>query len=150
MRRGLFLAGEKPGAFEHRIHLQVLPRQLGRVALRTHLDAVAVHDHRFAFHGDRSGEFSVRGVVASQMRVGLRIAEVVDGDELQVVLFPAFIVGAQDVAADAAVTVDSDSNGHTRLLQVFPYFNTRFTAFTTLSTVKPKYSNSFAPGADSP
>src|SRR6266853_152726 len=70
-----------------------------------------------SFQGDRSGEFSVRGVVARQMRVGLRVAEIVDGDESQVVLFPALIVGAQDVAADAAVTVDGDSNGHARLLR---------------------------------
>ncbi len=87
-------------------------------------------------------------VVARQVGVGLRVAEIVDGDELQVVLFPVFIVGSQDVAADAAVTVDGNSNANSG--SFFLYFNKLFTAFTALSTVKPKYSNSFAPGADSP
>src|SRR4029077_11972845 len=150
MRGCLFLAGEQASAFQHHIHFEILPGQLGGVALRAHLDAVTVHHHSLALHGHRAGKFPVHRVVARQVRIGLRVAKIVDRDELQVVFFPAFVVGSQYVAADAAVTVDGDSNGHARLLQVFLYFNTLFTAFTTLSTVKPKYSNSFAPGADSP
>src|SRR4029077_259907 len=118
-----------------------------RVALRAYLDAIAVYDHRITRHRDRAGKLPVHGVVARQMGVGLGVAQVVDGDELQVVALPAFIVRAQDVAADAAVAVDGDSNAHAELL---PYFKTLFAAFTTLSGVKPKCSNSFAPGADSP
>jgi hypothetical protein len=45
-------------------------------------------------------------VVLQQVRVDLGVAKIVDGDELQVVLFAAFVVGAQDVAADAAKAVD--------------------------------------------
>ena len=150
MRRGFLLAGEKPRAFEHHVDLEILPRQLGRIALGADLDAIAVHHHGIAFHGDRPREFSVRGVVARQMRVGLRVAEVVDRDELQVVLFAAFIVRAQDVAADAAVTVDRYSNAHSGTPKGFSQRKTLLTAFTTLSTVKPKYSKSLAPGADSP
>ena len=53
----------------------------------------------------------MRGVVARQVRIGLGLAEVVDRDDLDVVLLPAFVMRAQDVAADAAVTVDSDFDG---------------------------------------
>src|SRR5439155_25049399 len=89
MRGGLLLARKEPRALENHVDLEVLPRQLGRIALRADLDAIAVHDHRFTFPGDRSREFSVRGVVARQLRVGLRIAEVVDRGELKAVLLPA-------------------------------------------------------------
>src|SRR5882672_4174899 len=139
MRRSLLLAREKAGALEHHVDLEVLPGQLGRAALRAHLDPVTVHDHGVARHGHGAGKFPVYGVVARQMRVGLGVAQIVDGDELQVVALPAFIVRAQDIAADAAVAVDGDSNAHAKLLR---YFKTLFAAFTTLSTVKPKCSNS--------
>src|SRR5260370_37486060 len=119
MRGGLLLARKEPGALENHVDLEVLPRQLGRIALRADLDAIAVHDQRFAFHGDRSGEFSVRGVVARQVGVGLRVAEVVDGDELQVVFFPGLVVDAHYVAAYVAVTVEGDSNVDARLRRVF-------------------------------
>ncbi|MNO07113.1 hypothetical protein D3C81_2291800 [compost metagenome] len=52
------------------------------------------------------------GVVARQVRVRLGIAQVVDGDDFDIVLLATFIVGTQNVAADATVTVDGDANGH--------------------------------------
>ena len=94
----------------------VAPRQLGGIALREHLDAIAVDDHRVAVDRDLARELAVRGVVARQMRVGLGAAEIVDGDDRDVVLLAAFVVGAQDVAADAAVAVDGDFDGHSSLL----------------------------------
>jgi len=54
----------------------------------------------------------VGGVVAGQVGVGLGIAQVVDGDDFDIVLLATFIVGTQDVAADATLTVDGDANGH--------------------------------------
>src|SRR5690606_37116266 len=96
---------------------------------------------RVAFHRHLAGKASVRGVVLEQVRVGLRVAQVVDGDELQVVLPAAFVVRAQDVAADAAEAVDGDLEGHGITL---------LTACSTCSAVKPKCLNSSPAGADSP
>ena len=53
-------------------------------------------------------------VVAQQMRVGLDRAEIVDGDDLDV-LAAGLDDGAQDVAADAAESVDGNPNGHVSL-----------------------------------
>jgi hypothetical protein len=46
------------------------------------------------------------------MRIGLRVAQVIDGDDLDVVLLAALVVRTQDVAADAAIAVDGDFDGH--------------------------------------
>ena len=112
MRRRLFLAREKTRAFEHDVHAERAPRQLGRVAHREHLDAVAINDHRVAVDFDLVVEPPVRGVVTREVRVGLGIAQIVDGDDPDIVLTAALVVGAQDVAADAAVTIDGDVGGH--------------------------------------
>jgi hypothetical protein len=54
----------------------------------------------------------VSGVVAGQVRVGLGVPEIVDRDELQIVPLAAFIMGSQDISADAAVAVYCHSNRH--------------------------------------
>ena len=87
MRAGFFLGREKPRALEHDVDAERAPRQLGRIALREHLDAVAVDDHGIAVDLDGALEFAVHGVVARQVRVGLRVAEVVDRDDLDRVAF---------------------------------------------------------------
>jgi len=57
-----------------------------------------------AFHGASFREGTqVAWFVARQMRVGLRIAEVLIATNCRSCFFPAFVVGAQDVAAYAAV-----------------------------------------------
>ena len=50
-------------------------------------------------------------IVAQQMGVGLDRAEVVDGDDLDVVA-AGLVDGAQDVAANAAKSVDRDPDCH--------------------------------------
>ncbi len=112
VRAGLFLGGEKARAFQHDVDLQVAPRQFGRVAVGQHADLVAVDDHELAVDFDGARELAVGGVVARQVRVRLGIAQVVDGDDFDIVLLATFVVGTQDVAADATVTVDGDANGH--------------------------------------
>jgi hypothetical protein len=46
------------------------------------------------------------------MSIGFWITQIVDRDDLDWVLFAALVVGAQDVAPDAAVTVDGNLDGH--------------------------------------
>ena len=60
---------------------------------------------------DLMREAAVHAVVAQQMRIGLDRAEIVDGDHVDV-LAARFVDGAQDVAADAAKSVDGNSDGH--------------------------------------
>ena len=86
--------------------------QLGRVALGEHLDAVALDHQVAAVDADLVREPAVRGVVAGQMGVGLGVAEVVDRHDLDFVRAIGFVERAQDVAADAAVAVDRDLDGH--------------------------------------
>jgi hypothetical protein len=58
----------------------------------------------------------VRGVVSRQVGIGLDRAEIVDGDDLDIVFLMALVMSAEYVAADAAVAIDGDANGHV----VFP------------------------------
>ena len=114
--RSFFFSGEKAGAFEHHIHLQFFPGQLGRVALGADLDAVAIDHHGVAIHRHRAGKTSVCGVKARQMGIGLGIAQIVDGNDLDVMFCATFIVRTQNIAADAAETIDGDTDGHAGFL----------------------------------
>jgi hypothetical protein len=103
---------KKPGALEHHVHAERAPGNLRRVALREDLDRVAVDDHGVALHLDGAGKLSMRRVVAREVRVRLRGPEVVHRDDLEIVRLVALVVRAKDVAADAAVAVDGDTDGH--------------------------------------
>ncbi len=117
VRGRFFLGGEEAGAFEHDVDLQFAPWDLRRITLCEHLDLVAIDDHEFAIDFDRARELAVRGVVAGQVRVRLRIAEIVDGNDLDVIFLAAFVVSAQDVTADAAIAVDCNTDSHGFLLE---------------------------------
>jgi hypothetical protein len=111
VQAGLGFAGEQAGAFEHEVHAELAPRQLGRIAFGKYADAVAVHDQGIALDLHLAAKLAVHGVVAREVGVRLRVAQVIQRDDLNV--FAArFVQGAQHVAADAAVAVDSDFDGH--------------------------------------
>ncbi len=112
MALGLVTIGEQAGALEHDIDTELAPGQLGRIALGADADAVAIDHQRIAVDLDRAGEVAVGGVVAGQMGVGLGIAEIVDGDDLDLAIAPFLVQRAQHVAPDAAVTVDRCLDGH--------------------------------------
>ena len=61
----------------------------------------------------------MHAVVAEQMRVGLDRAEIVDGDDFNVVAL-GLDGGAQDVSADPAETIDCNAYGHPGLLRHRP------------------------------
>src|SRR5690606_6102334 len=85
VRRSLGLGGEQAGALEHHVHAQRAPGQLGRVAFGADLDAVAVDDQVAAVHRHGARELAVGGVVLGEVGVGLGVAQVVDGDHLDLV-----------------------------------------------------------------
>ena len=112
MCAGFLFRREQAGALHHDIDAQRAPRQCRRIALREHLDAVAVDDHRVALDLYLAGKLAVRRVITRKVRIRFRTAEVVDRDDRKVVLLAAFVMRAQNVAADAAVAIDRDFDGH--------------------------------------
>ncbi len=99
---------------------------------------MAVDDHRVAIHLHFTAELAVRGVVLREMGIGLRVAQVVDRDDLD---FPRALrleQRPQDVAPDAPVTVDAHLDSHDSL---FYLVRTCSICFATLSAVKPKCGN---------
>src|SRR6185503_13265304 len=112
MHAGLLLRREQARALEHDVDAERAPRQLRRIAFGADFDLVAGYHEMIAFDADLERKTAVRGVVTREMRVRLRIAEIVDGDDLNFVRALALVQRAQDVAADTAITVDSDFDGH--------------------------------------
>src|SRR5690606_2003595 len=110
--RSLFLTGEEAGALQHHVHVQLAPRQSRWVAIGQYADFVAVDHHVVALDFHLAGETAVGAVVLRQMGVGLGVAQVIDGHDLDVVLFAAFVMSTQNVAANTSVTVDRHANRH--------------------------------------
>jgi hypothetical protein len=121
MRGGLLLGGEQAGAFERNVDAELLPRQLGRIALGGDLDGAVADADGVALDRHGPGEAAVHRVETQQMRVGLDRPQVVDADDLDIGA-PGLGDGAQDVAADAAEPVDGNADSHgsrSRLIQSF-------------------------------
>ena len=97
-------AGEKTGRFQDDIHAQIFPGQIGRIAFFQDFNLVAAHDDVFGVVADLAVEFAVDGVPLQQVREGVGVGQVVDGDDAFDV---ALLHRAQDVAPDAAEAVDA-------------------------------------------
>jgi hypothetical protein len=100
---------EDAGGLEHDVHAEILPRQLRRILHREDLELVLGHGDPVA------GRFHVRlevaedRVVLEEMRQGLGVGEIVDGNEVDVRRAQR---RAHDVAANAPKPVDTDPNRH--------------------------------------
>ena len=107
--------------------------------MRRDLDRAVAAIDRVALDRDFAGEAAVHGIVAQQMGVGLDRSEIVDGDDFDIVA-PGLDGGAQNVAADAAKSVDGYANRHTRAPALSELFSTKraSAASATLSGVMPK------------
>ena len=116
VRGGLVAGGEDAGAFERDVDAEVLPGKLGRVLDRGDLELLLADGDGIAVNLHLMREAAVHAVVAKQVRIGLDRAEIVDGDHVDV-LAAGFIDRAHDVAADAAKSVDCNSDSHVDLLQ---------------------------------
>ena len=75
------------------------------------MDAVAVDDQGLSVDLDRPGEASVDAVIFQQMRVGLHIGQIVDGNEVKIVA-AGFEIGSQNQPADPPKSVDCYTCGH--------------------------------------
>jgi len=112
MRGGLGPVGEQPGAFEHHVDFFRSPRQFCRIANRADGNAVAVDGQAFLIVLHIGVERAVNGVVFEQMSVDRTVAQVIDGNDLQVLAITLGIQCAQDVAADTAKTIYCNSKSH--------------------------------------
>ena len=111
MRRRFLPRREDPGAFQRHVDAEVGPGQPRRVALAEHLDRPRADVDRAFRHLDRAGEAPVDRIVAQQVRIGLHVAQVVEGDDGEIGA-AGFMNCAQDIAADPPEPVDGDANRH--------------------------------------
>ncbi len=112
MEARLFLAREKTGALEHHIDTEVSPGQGRGITIGKHADPITIDDNRIAIDRDRTGKAAMRGIKSGQVGIGLCIAEVVDRNDLDRMPLATLVVGSQDVAADPAITIDGNAQGH--------------------------------------
>ena len=92
-------------ALGHLYSLDVdVPDVPGQVLITEPGDVIAFDPHLVR-------EAAMNAVIPEQMRVGLDRPEIVDGNDVDV-LAAGFIDGAHDIAADAAKSVDGNSDGH--------------------------------------
>ena len=80
----LLASSENPRAFERHIHAKRLVRKLGRILDCRDLYLMAVDDHRIALDLDLVWKAPVDAVEAQKVRVGFHRAQIVDGDDLNV------------------------------------------------------------------
>ncbi|MCY1423008.1 hypothetical protein D9M71_387110 [compost metagenome] len=112
VRGSLGALGEQPGAFEHHVDRLGLPGQFGRIANGTDRNTVPVDRQAFVVGLDGRVEGAVDTVVLEQVGVHGAVAQVVDGDDLQVLAVALGIQCAQDIAPDSAESIDGDAKGH--------------------------------------
>src|SRR5690606_26505176 len=108
--RCLLFAGEEAGALEHDVDIQLTPGQRSGITFGQHTDAVAVHNHVVTVDRHFAREAAVGAVVLGKVGVCLGCTQIIDGHDLDIVLLAAFVVGTQDVAADAPITIDRHAN----------------------------------------
>ncbi|MNF84993.1 hypothetical protein D3C84_673770 [compost metagenome] len=111
--RGRFgTVGEQAGAFEYHVDSLRGPGQIGGVANGADGDPVAIDGQAFKVMLHIGIEGAVYGVVLEQVGVHCTVAQIVDGNDLQILAITLGIQGAQDIAADTAKTIDCDSKSH--------------------------------------
>ncbi len=110
VRGGLGAVGEETGGLDDDVGADLAPREGGRVALGEGLDGLAVDGELAGADFDLIGQSAENAVVLQQVRNGLGVAQVVEGDH-----FDVGIRGenrSEEVAADTAEAVDANADGH--------------------------------------
>ena len=106
---GLLLGQEQAGGLDDVLRAGLAPGQVGGVALGVHGDALAVDDDGGLGGADVGVELAVHGVVLQHIGQIVGRAKIVDAHDLDVGVMHAL---AQDHAADAAKSVDTNFNAH--------------------------------------
>ena len=113
--RRLLARGEDARAFERDVDAERLMRKLGRIPDRGDLDLMAVHHDRVALDADLMGKPPMDAVVAQEVRVGLHRAQIVNGDDLNV-LAAGLHNSAQHKPPNPAEAVDRYLGNHLQSL----------------------------------
>src|SRR5258708_1916837 len=95
--------------FDNDICADRSPIDFGGIFYLEHPEALAFHSDGVIRMRHLVREIAKNGVVLQKVRESLRVRDVVDGDELNVLIVER---GAHDVAADAAEAVDAYLDGH--------------------------------------
>src|SRR5207248_852825 len=107
--------GEQAGRLDDDLRAELLPGNVGRVALSGDLNFASVDDEGLFTRLDLARIIAVIAVVFEQVGVGRRVEQIVDADDLDVVGM-AFEQRLEDLAPDSAEAVDAYAYCHWRLL----------------------------------
>ncbi len=111
---------EDPGRLEHDVDAEVAPRQRRGVALGEHLHPLAAGLDEAVRKADVAVEGAEDGVVLQEVCHRRGVAEVVDGDDLDV--GSELLLGPEEVAADPPESVDAYANCHGLSLLLYLVF----------------------------
>ncbi|RNC37429.1 ribosomal protein L35a, partial [Trypanosoma cruzi] len=87
----------------------LIPLEIGGIALTCHADLLAVDDKSTFPHLHHAAVATVRGVILQHVRHVIRVQQIVNANNLNVV---AVLRGAEDHSADAAKAIDANLDGH--------------------------------------
>ena len=102
--------GEEAGRLEHDVDAQVAPGQRAGIPLGEHAHLLAGGAERPVGELDLALERAERRVVLQEVGHRLRVAEVVQRDDLEI--GPERVPRAEEVPPDAAESVDADASSH--------------------------------------
>ena len=83
---GVGALGKEAGGFEHHVYTKLAPGEGGRVAFGQDRDSPAADLNRVAVDRDRLAQIAEDRVVLQQVRQGLRVGDVIDCHELELVI----------------------------------------------------------------
>ncbi len=104
-------AAEDARRFDDKVQVERFPRKVGQFAFCNHLNGAFAFDVQdVSFEVDALGEAAHHRVVLEQMNKCLRLADIVDGDDFDIVVFVQDV--AENCTTNATETVDSNTNCH--------------------------------------
>ena len=118
MRTRRVATAEQAGALHDHLDIQFCPGQVCRIPLGEYFDTVTVDHQVTILNADCPWELAMCRIVPGQMGIGIRVTKIVDGDNGELIGTVQLIHGPQNVAADAAISVDCDSHWHTHILLI--------------------------------
>jgi hypothetical protein len=120
---GCGFLGSKPAcALHYDINSQLIPRHFSRITIGNRTNFVTIYDQVIIFIYYRTREFAMYRVIACQIGTDFHITKVIDSNDFNITRFVLFIVGTKDVAANTAISVNCNPNGHSTLLLKKKYY----------------------------
>ncbi|OIQ67231.1 hypothetical protein GALL_511920 [mine drainage metagenome] len=112
----VFLTGiegeEKAGGFDHHVGVDLVPLQVGGIALGGEADLFAIDHQMVAFDRDGALEAAMHRVVLQHVGEIVGFEQVVDGDDFKIAEFGFLRHGTERHTADTAEAIDGNANGH--------------------------------------